>query len=72
MLDPDFSTLGSIEIHQASGAYRAPSAEKNSGRALSSKYTGGLDLDRRKANKSLIKASKAEPKVRERRPWRAV
>jgi len=67
MLDPAFSTLGRIEIYQASGAYRAPGAEKISGCPLSSKYTGGVELDRRKANESLIDASKGEPTVRESR-----
>jgi hypothetical protein len=66
MLDQDFSTLAWIESYQASRAYRAPGAEKNSDCPLSSNYTGGLHLDRHNANKSLIDVSGARAER-----WRA-
>jgi hypothetical protein len=72
MLDPIFSTLRRIEIYRARGAYRAPGAEKIGACPLPSKYTGGLELDRRNHNRSQIDTSNALPDAREARPRKGI
>jgi hypothetical protein len=71
MLDPDFSTLTLNRDPSSKRRISRTACGKEWRLPLFSKYTRGLHLDRRKANKSLIAASKAEPKVREGWRWRA-